>query len=213
MRLSIPHVTQTGNAARNDCGPAVVAMLAGSTVEEAITACRVPANQSAHVGDIMRGLKYFGIQSKYDRLHVAQIRGYLADGYPVICLIDYGRVPDSLRRSQYKGAHFVLACGYDAGSILVHDPLGSAETGAYIPYQDVLLSAVMRHVPGNYFNDQCLIVMGEYEAVEETAVSPGTEAASPALQLLVIFKRLGVTDLGAALVRIGEMERGGRRPL
>jgi murein DD-endopeptidase MepM/ murein hydrolase activator NlpD len=42
---------------------------------------------------------------------------------------------------------------------------------------------------------------------------PGETAVSPALQLRVIFKRLGVGNLGDALVRIGELERRKGRPV
>lgn len=45
MKLQIDFKTQQGNAARNDCGAACVAMLAGVTVDDALLVANKPKNK------------------------------------------------------------------------------------------------------------------------------------------------------------------------
>jgi len=203
--LPIPHHTQQGNLYAGDCGPACLLMLTpANTFEQAYKAMDMQPGKWAHIYEnLRRGLLFYGIKSEYARLPVFEIREKLEMGMPVICLIGYGNLPDELRRSNYGGAHYVIAAGYDDDHVLIHDPLGSGQNGAYIPYPDLVLHRAMRDVPGTAYDFQCLVV--EWE-VGETAVSD-------AMALKTIYNALGVNTLAAALARIRWLGRGSKKRL
>jgi hypothetical protein len=199
----VRHVSQRGMPA-GACGVACLMMLTPAyKPETAYSAMKLQPGQWAHIVEhLRRGLRYYGMQSEYERLAAFEIRDYVGQGKPVVCLINYGALPPELRRADYDGAHYVLAVGYDRDCIMVHDPLGSDETGAYIPYPDSVLHRSMRDVPGNTYDYQCLVVDVRWLEVEPV----DEEGLPPSLQLKVLFKRLGVAGLGDALVKVGELE-------
>lgn len=169
VKLQIEHITQNDNDLRGDCGPAVVAMLAGRTIEQALEACGLRPHQWATFGHLTRGLRYHAIHSTYIRgMQPPELRRHVVEGRPVVCLIDYSKLPAKLRALPYNGAHFILLAGVDDDNddLLVHDPLAAV---GYLPYPGEVLAAAQQRVPGNTFDFQSLVVHRDYGPGDDTA--------------------------------------------
>jgi hypothetical protein len=162
MNLNIKFQTQQNNKYWGDCGMAMIAMLADITIEEAYAASGLQPGIWANFNQLEHGLKNLKIDSNYARLNTHQIKNYLTVGWPVIALIDYGRLPNYLKNSAFDGAHFVLCVGFNALEIAIHDPLGNDETGAFLHYNDSIFSEVHYRTPANYNSNQCLVVQKSY---------------------------------------------------
>ena len=73
-------------------------------------------------------------------LHLPDARRWLANGNPVVALINYGRLPRSIRATDYAGNHYVILVGYEPdGAFWVHDPLWPGQEGAYQRWTDAQL--------------------------------------------------------------------------
>lgn len=167
VKLEIEHVTQQGNNLRGDCGPAVVAMLTGLSIEQALAACELRPHQWATFGHLIRGLRANGIQSTFIRgMRPLEMQGHLLDGRPVVCLVDYGKLPGRLRAENFNGAHFVLLAGMDDDDFLVHDPL---QQQGFVRWLATELRHAQWEVPGNSYDYQSLIVHRDYRPAADTA--------------------------------------------
>ncbi|MEZ4591810.1 MAG: C39 family peptidase [Chloroflexota bacterium] len=133
MKLKIPFQTQQHNAARNDCGAACVAMVAGVTTDKVLQAISQPKHQPLLFDDMRRALSAYRIRSEHKRpLHLPDLRQILTSGRPVIALVGYDQLPaEHKAQPDFDGAHFVLVTGFTEDSFFVHDPLWPDERGAY----------------------------------------------------------------------------------
>ncbi len=52
---------------------------------------------------------------------------------PVICLIDYSKLPTRWDQG-FSGGHILVVSGYSDQSIITHDPDANGNAGAYIAY-------------------------------------------------------------------------------
>ena len=207
--LPVPHFSQRGHP--GGCGVAVLMMLApAGSFDKAYAAMGLKRGQWAHITEnVRRGLNFYGIDSEYKRLPVFEIRDILAAKKPVIMLVDYGKLPTHLKRADYAGAHYLLACGFDADCILIHDPLGDDETGAYVPYPDGVLDAAMIGVPGNAYDHQCIVINAHWRKDQATPEA----ALTPELALKAIYYALNVDTLGDALREIRWLKHPRKMPL
>lgn len=128
MKLDIPFISQLNNSTRNDCGAACLASLVGLPLDDLLARIKHPPNAPLSVQNIQDGLRHFGLHGKYTRpLTLPAIREALAERQPVICLVHYGVLPEAVRLTDFRGAHWVLITGQDETDFFVHDPLSPAE--------------------------------------------------------------------------------------
>lgn len=166
MKLLIDFQTQQGNAVRNDCGFACVAMAAG--VPLAMVLERIPpAPQGMYILDVMDGLRLLGVANEYVHpLHLPDARRWLANGNPIVALVGYGRLPQQLRATAYSGNHYVVIVGYEPdGGFLVHDPLWPDERGAFRIWPDAVLGEAWAN-PVNALPLQGVVVKNVFEVAE-----------------------------------------------
>ena len=148
MKLQIDFVTQQGNTTRNDCGPACLSMLTGATIMQVLTAISHPPDRMMHMTAVIQALVAYRIPHEHRRpLSLADLRGWLANGWPVLLLVRYGRLPHQARATAYEGNHYVLATGYDPAGFFVHDPLWpDAARGAWRHWESDDLALALRDV-------------------------------------------------------------------
>lgn len=162
MKLNIKFKTQQNNEYRGDCGMAMIAMLASTTIEEAYKASGLQPGMWGNFNQLESGLKKLEIDSNYARLQLREIENYLSVGWPVIALIDYGYLPKYLKNDPFNGAHFVLCIGFTSTKMIIHDPLGNDETGAFLHYPNDVFNKVSYRTPGNYNTNQMLVIQKSY---------------------------------------------------
>ena len=133
-KLEVPWISQidAGGRGNMDCGQACVLMLLHfhnqrTDLKLEDTALKVdPENDGTSVKDLisLANLYDLSLQQIAPFLEVGQIRQIIADGHPVILLVDYKSLnfPDHLNGVD-QGKHWLLAVGYDQDQYLVHDPL------------------------------------------------------------------------------------------
>jgi hypothetical protein len=127
--LGIAHTSQYGKGAdqrKADCFPAIMAMLGGGTVDSAaILAQGKKPNEYVTIERGMQSLRKYGIPNRFVKpLRNEELRSSIEAGNPVILLIKYAAIPRDRRGIKtFTGSHFVLAVGYDAAGIFIHDPL------------------------------------------------------------------------------------------
>lgn len=149
MKLQIPFVSQQNNTARNDCGAACVAMCAGVSTNQVLAAIDQPDNQPLHIQAVAAALRHYGLPNDHVRpLALPTLRELLANGWPVIALVRYGRLPNALKADKdFDDNHFVVVTGFTVDSFFVHDPLWpTAELGAHIEWPDVVMGEALRFV-------------------------------------------------------------------
>lgn len=147
MKLDIPFTTQQGNAIRNDCGPACLSMLTGATIMQVITAVSHPPGRMMHVSDIIDALAAYRLPRQHTTALTAELlRESLAQGFPVIALVNYGALPDDLKATDYDDNHFVIVSGFTVDAFLVHDPLWPGESGAWVEWPEFATLEALRTV-------------------------------------------------------------------
>ena len=186
MKLQIDFITQQSNAIRNDCGAACIAMVAGTSIDKALAAGHTKPGQPMHMTAIVDALTAYRLPHDYVRpLHLPHIRESLARGWPVIALVNYGRLPDGLKATDYDGNHYVVVTGFLRDAFLVHDPLWPDQRGAWVRWPDVVLGEALAN-PTDAQPMQGIVVrqereisqpdMGELGLVVSTALAHGTVA-------------------------------------
>lgn len=125
----------------NDCGPACVAMLTGAPIAKIYQVSGLASGQMMHMQTMLSLLRAFRVPREHVRpLHLPDARRWLANGNPIVALINYGRLPRQLRATDYDKNHYVVLVGYEpSGSFLVHDPLWPDQQGAFRRWPDVAL--------------------------------------------------------------------------
>lgn len=134
--LNLPYKSQSdpdAGMARNDCGPACLAML--------LNALGIPATTDAvfhrtggapdnyiSAAQIIRVGESYGVPLDFRTgWTLGQLQGALIQARPVIALVHYGAFselqPGISTQSSFKGPHFVLVVGFDEQHVIVHDPL------------------------------------------------------------------------------------------
>jgi hypothetical protein len=161
----------------------------GVGVNDVLAKIKQPGNQSLHVQTVMSALRAYHLPNEHTRpLSLPRLRESLAQGWPVIALVNYGRLPASLKADpDYNANHFVVIVGYTAdGYFFVHDPLWrEAEKGAYQRWSEVVLGEALAFVR-DAMPMQGVVVkrpfpveephMGELGLVVATALAHGTVA-------------------------------------
>lgn len=173
MKLKIDFLTQTGNSITNDCGPAVIAMIAGVTIQKALTVTG-KAGQQLHIADIMTALRAYRIDHEHKcPITLADARALLALGHPIIALVGYGNLPTHLKADTYNGNHYVILSGYTAAGFYVHDPL---QPQGYALWPDEALGYAWSH-PVNAMPLQGIVVRQTREIIEPSMDELGTAVA------------------------------------
>lgn len=178
VRLNVPYYSQEAPGAlwgANDCGPACVRMVLGwdylrrnqadpknITVDTVTQASGIGPRGFSTPATLERVGRKYGLSFEIvtRTANIARIKSELSSGRPVICLLIYGRITGN--QSKFTGGHFMVAVGYDATNIIMHDPLWSGnrvQEGAYRVIPNAQLEAAMQ--PGSpYFSipNQALFV-------------------------------------------------------
>lgn len=132
MILDVPYQSQVGNNIYNDCGESCCVMLGAYygktfTISEAQDAME-RYGMCDTLSQLRDCMNHFNIPCYVNNyLPLPNLTECIREGKPVICLINYGKVPRYAKLDQtYTGGHFVLVIGVD-GSVHYHDPLGRAD--------------------------------------------------------------------------------------
>lgn len=128
MKLKVPYISQWGcgaNESRDDCGPACLAMVLSSygileTVDDVFRATGAAPDQLITFKQLIKSAKSFGLDLTSKTLTLETLKTYLANGYPIICLVNYRYM--SGRQDKYDGPHFITAIGKTAHRVIFHDP-------------------------------------------------------------------------------------------
>lgn len=129
--IPIPHVTQRRLPFANLCGQACVTMLARAynrgrpSVEDVARASGTWDNTTSSIAEVTRQGDAVGLTLDYTRhATMGWYHTQIALGYPVIALIDLGKLP-----ARPHVPHFVVVFGTDSGDVILNDPL--FERGGY----------------------------------------------------------------------------------
>jgi ABC-type bacteriocin/lantibiotic exporter with double-glycine peptidase domain len=139
----IVHATQNGNAYRNDCGPACIAMLASAYTGRDVTIAQVVkalnnANQFTTIAQLVSGLSTFGVKAASTREATwFWYQQRLDVGTPVVALVDYAAY--SVNPTNYNYAHFLIIAAYTNTKAIVFDPLRNSGP-AEIPLNEFISS-------------------------------------------------------------------------
>jgi ABC-type bacteriocin/lantibiotic exporter with double-glycine peptidase domain len=157
----IVHVTQNGNAFRNDCGPACIAMLASAYTGRDVTIAQVVkalnnANQFTTIAQLVTGLSAFGVKAASTREATwFWYQQRLDAGVPVIALVDYASY--SSNPGRYLYAHFLIIAAYTNTKAIVFDPLRN-DGPAEIPLNEFInsINTPSRYVGGTNYPAQAV---------------------------------------------------------
>jgi hypothetical protein len=210
MKLEIEFVSQQGNAARNDCGAACVAMVAEVSVDDVLLAANRPVNEALHMKTLFEVLRGYGLPHVHTRpLALPDLRQALAQGFASIVLVNYGRLPFQLKADRdYKGNHYVLVVGFVQGAFFVHDPLWPGQAGAYQVWTEAVLGEAMLH-PIEAMALQGIVVRKPWPVVDPEmaelglVVSESLRRRSAEIYLEQILGAMGV-DGGSLDERVGQ---------
>ncbi len=145
MKLDVKFVSQQQEPGErnilNDCGPACLSALTGMPLEKIYQVAGLKPGKPMHMQTMLDTLTALRVKREHIRpLHLPDARRWLANGNPIIALINYGRLPHELRATDYAGNHYVILVGYEpGGSFWVHDPLWQGGAGAYRRWTDASL--------------------------------------------------------------------------
>ncbi len=130
--------------ARNDCGPACLAMILNAfgvpaTTDAVFRRTAARPDRYISIAQLMRVADTYRVPLEFRRDYsLGQLRGLLDAGRPMIALVNYAPFaqlqPGVSTQSWFTGPHFVVVVGYDDQHVIVHDPLwqGSRrDEGAY----------------------------------------------------------------------------------
>jgi len=146
--IPIPHVTQRRLPYVNLCGQACVTMLARAynrgrpSVEDVARASGTWDNTTSSIAEVTRQADAVGLTLDYTRhATTGWYHTQIALGYPVIALIDLGKLP-----ARPSVPHFVVVLGTDSGDVILNDPL--LERGGY----RVTVADFERAIASNRYN-------------------------------------------------------------
>lgn len=146
--IPIPHVTQRRLPYANLCGQACVTMLARAyghgrpSVEDVARASGTWDNTTSTIAEVTRQADAAGLTLDYTRhATLGWYHTQIALGYPVIALIDLGKLP-----ARPSVPHFVVVFGTDSGDVILNDPL--LERGGY----RVTVTDFERAIASNRYN-------------------------------------------------------------
>ena len=145
MKLNVDFVSQQQEPGerqiKNDCGPACLSALTGMPLEKIYQVAGLKPGDMMHMQTMLDTLTALRVKREHIRpLHLPDARRWLANGNPIVALVNYGRLPHDLRATDYAGNHYVILVGYEPdGSFWVHDPLWPGGVGAYRRWPDAAL--------------------------------------------------------------------------
>jgi len=135
MKLNVDFVSQQQEPGerqiKNDCGPACLSALTGMPLEKIYQVAGLKPGDMMHMQTMLDTLTALRVKREHIRpLHLPDARRWLANGNPIVALVNYGRLPHDLRATDYAGNHYVILVGYEPdGSFWVHDPLWPGGVG------------------------------------------------------------------------------------
>jgi predicted double-glycine peptidase len=140
FKLDVPFISQFDETARThsaDCGPACVAMLlnAGRLAVDYVTVDGLYTRHLPNkaVGDFTslsemeavgsgEGLALRRVSFPDGDQALEGLQALLRERTPVIALVNYAKW-DAIALNNFTGGHFIVASGFDADNVFVHDPL------------------------------------------------------------------------------------------
>lgn len=151
--LDVPYYSQHGVDAqhfRKDCGPACVKMVVdyywnnvGTSIDAIMEKITAGVDRGTYISELInaaRDLWKVRLERR-DNMTLAQLQAAVDAGYPVICLVNYGKCAIRMDRN-YTSGHYVVVVGYDTinGNVTrvwVHDPdfylAPTINQGAFLP--------------------------------------------------------------------------------
>ena len=118
---------------RNDCGPACLAMLLSglgiaATTDDVFHRTGASPRDYVSMAQLLRAGDHYGAPLEFRTgCGLGELRGYLDQARPLVALVHYGAFselqPGVSTQNPFTGPHFLLVVGYDAHSVVVHDPL------------------------------------------------------------------------------------------
>lgn len=178
IKLNVLHVSQYGNVTTNDCGGAVLSMLAGLSLDEVIeVGLDIGVVMPMSFQEAYKLLRHYAIPFQYKGgLSVLEIKDSIRNGFPVIVLANYGMIPKSERQSSFTGAHWFLAVGFDDDGVFVHDSNwwgDRTDEGAYAYHSNERFARMMAKPGGDDPRwaanpDQGIIIRRPYPVLSET---------------------------------------------
>jgi hypothetical protein len=124
----------------NDCGPACLAMLLSglgiaATTDDVFQRCGAAPAGYVSMAQLLRAGDRYGVPLEFRAgCGLGDLRGHLDQGRPLIALVHYGAFseiePGVSTQNVFTGPHFLLVVGYDAHSVVVHDPLWTGDRRA-----------------------------------------------------------------------------------
>lgn len=139
--MDIKYVSQVGNNVRNDCGEACVSMV-GDYQDIQVTIEQVEEAMNRHgltdsPAHLQEACDKLAIKTRmYPYIAMADLEKMVAGGHPVICLVDYYKIPSYAKTSSYTGLHYVVVYEVD-GAVWYNDPFYKAGVRiSYIEFMD-----------------------------------------------------------------------------
>jgi hypothetical protein len=173
MKLDVNFVSQQQEPGErnilNDCGPACLAALTDMPLEKIYQVASLKPGDMMHMQTMLDTLTALRVKREHIRpLHLPDARRWLANGNPIIALINYGRLPRSIRATDYARNHYVTLVGYEPdGAFWVHDPLWRGGAGAYRRWTDAQLGEAWAN-PINAGPLQGIVVQRPFPVLEAT---------------------------------------------
>jgi len=130
MILSVSYKSQydaDAHLSKADCGQTCLSMLANYILNiniptDSITEYLNDYNQ-INLDQLIKAAEWMGMGAVHTHGSIDDLYKYIDEGKPVMCLLEYGKVPDSLKQDQaYQSGHFVLIIGYKEHNLYYHDP-------------------------------------------------------------------------------------------
>ena len=125
---------------RNDCGPVCLAMLlsglgVAATTDDVFHRTGASPQDYVSMAQLLRAGDQYGAPLEFRAgCGLGELRGYLDQARPLIALVHYGAfselAPGVSTQNRFTGPHFLLVVGYDAHSVVVHDPLWTGDRRA-----------------------------------------------------------------------------------
>lgn len=129
VNLPVPYKSQWDNDAQgtqNDCGPASIAMILNYYGEKLTTddVFKKTGAGSGLIGipQMVKAIEAFGYTTfRKTQSDVATLKSYLDQNLPVIALVHYGSLGNTVQDKTFKGGHFFVVVGYRDDGYFVND--------------------------------------------------------------------------------------------
>lgn len=130
--LTVPYRSQwdvDAQAFKSDCGPTSLAMLLDwrgkrISIDALARECLMSAEKPyTNKDDLIRVARLHGLSlSRLQPLTLFDLETEIRAGRPCIALVRYSDFGDLRQDKNFVGTHWLVVVGFDAGSIIMHDP-------------------------------------------------------------------------------------------